>query len=125
MQSRHIGFHLQYSLLISVLIFFAFGCNGAGGSEGGGSGNPSAGSAGSENPGNLGSQSDNDSANALAFETGPQFTQEGAGSGNNQNDGGGVGVTIAKIHNPEPSTMLLMGSGLAALRFYRKKFENK
>ena len=123
MQSRHIGFHLQYSLLISVLILIAFGCNGAGGGEGGGSGNPSTGTAGLENPGSLGSQSDNDSNNAL--EAGSLFTQEGEDSGNNQNDGGGVGITIAKIHNPEPSTMLLMGSGLAALRFYRRKFKNK
>ncbi len=28
--------------------------------------------------------------------------------------------SIAQIHNPEPATMVLMGSGLAALTYYRK-----
>ncbi len=32
---------------------------------------------------------------------------------------------IAQTHNPEPATMVLMGSGLAALTYYRKATKRK
>jgi len=35
-------------------------------------------------------------------------------------DGSGV-TTLARLHNPEPCTMLLMGSGLIAMAFANKK----
>ncbi|MFH1359977.1 MAG: PEP-CTERM sorting domain-containing protein [Candidatus Omnitrophota bacterium] len=31
------------------------------------------------------------------------------------------GGSIATIHNPEPATMLLLGSGLAAMAIYKRK----
>ena len=34
---------------------------------------------------------------------------------------GDPGTTIATIHNPEPATMLLIGGGLMAMRYYKTK----
>lgn len=47
-------------------------------------------------------------------------------------DGGGVGAggegsAMATIHNPEPATMFLLGSGLIAINYYKNrnsKFKN-
>ena len=32
-----------------------------------------------------------------------------------------TGETLAKIHNPEPTTLLLLGSGMLMLGYFRKK----
>jgi hypothetical protein len=33
-------------------------------------------------------------------------------------------MTLAQVHNPEPATMLLMGSGVAAMAYYRRRKHN-
>ena len=42
-------------------------------------------------------------------------------------DGGGSdgGVGLAAIHNPEPTSMLLIGGGMAAMAYLRKKNTRK
>lgn len=35
--------------------------------------------------------------------------------------GDSTGVNLAQVHQPEPSTMLLIGSGVMALRYFRKR----
>jgi hypothetical protein len=37
--------------------------------------------------------------------------------------GAGGGSSFATIHNPEPTTMLLMGGGMMAIAMYKKKFK--
>jgi len=49
----------------------------------------------------------------------------GPGSGGGGGGGGGGGDTLATIHNPEPATLLLMGSGMAVMGLYRKHKKNR
>jgi hypothetical protein len=37
--------------------------------------------------------------------------------------GAGGGSSFATIHNPEPTTMLLMGGGMMAIAMYKNKFK--
>ena len=51
-----------------------------------------------------------------------------SGDGGSGNSGASAllsldGGTTATIHNPEPATMLLMGGGLAAMAFYKRRFK--
>lgn len=39
--------------------------------------------------------------------------------------GGGGGDIVGTIHNPEPTTMLLLGSGLLAMAYSRNKKNSK
>ena len=53
--------------------------------------------------------------------SGLSFLGSSAGGGDSS---GIVGAQIATVHHPEPATMLLLGSGLAAISFYRKKIKS-
>ena len=80
-------------LTLSVFLPCIYGC------QGGGSG-------GSPLSGLLGSASD---VAAAGF------------TGNIPGGGGDVGTSIATISNPEPTTMLLLGSGLMAMGYFKTK----
>jgi len=56
---------------------------------------------------------------------------DGPGGGSGEGEGGGVGVTgggeeiipaeLGALHNPEPATMLLLGTGMASMAFIRRR----
>ena len=48
----------------------------------------------------------------------------GGGGGSSLLSGGG-GDAIAVVHNPEPASMLLMGSGMMAMAYFNKKRQQK
>ena len=85
----------------SILLPFVYGCNGGGGGSAslgslftGGTGNPGGGGGG----------------------VGGLLNPGGSGS-----DGGGVAAVVGAVHQPEPTTMLLLGSGIAAMGLIYKK----
>ena len=85
---------IGYIVLLFVLLPFVYGCQGGGGGSHGG---PAAGFNGPTS----------------------SFISDGGSSGGGE--GGSGGDSIAQIHNPEPATMLLMGSGLMAIGFRRTR----
>ena len=89
-------FRLLNFLLLSVILPLFSGCNGGGGSAG------STSMVGSL----FGASSSGGST--LASSSGPVGT-----------DGGGA--ALASIHNPEPTTMLLVGGGVMAMAYLRKR----
>ena len=79
--------------ILFVLLPFVYGCQGGGGGP-------------------------------LGFLGGGGFFGGGSNGGGSFVGGGGTfvtGETLATIHNPEPTTMLLLGSGLAAMAFQRAR----
>jgi hypothetical protein len=47
----------------------------------------------------------------------------GVGGGAAVAGGGGGAAVFATIHNPEPTTMLLVGGGMMAMAMYKKNFK--
>ena len=96
-------------LLLTIALPSLNGCIG-----GGGGGSNSAGGVGAAGAivSNLGEIQDNGDSS----EQNENATVNG-GPGDNSNPG----TTIAKIHNPEPTTMLLFGSGMMAYAFVNKR----
>ena len=91
-------YRISNFLLLSILLPLLSGCGGGGGGGLGGIISSFLGNSGNGGGGN------SDVADLLS--------------------GGGSGVeTLATIHNPEPTTMLLMGGGLAAMAFCKKRFK--
>ena len=113
-----------HQFILGCLLLTTYGCiGGGGGGSSSGPGGSSAGLAGAsiDIGGSFNENSLNENGDPGNQEgDGPAGNEEG-GSTNTQSDGG---VTIAKIHNPEPATMFLLGSGLMAVRCYRKRSKN-
>jgi len=86
-----------------VLLLLLAGCNSGGMDLGGGSS--------SDEPVVLSSLLDNTTSSDL-------------GSGNETTSGSGDGITVARVHNPEPATMLLWGMGLAGAALLKRKRKN-
>ena len=107
MFQKNTSLNLKHSILIFSLLLCAYGCNGGGGGSS---------SISSAIDGFAGGSGENTEGSVGSLENGNSGSSE---------SGGDSDAAIATIHNPEPATMLLLGSGLAALRFYRNKYKFK
>ena len=59
--------------------------------------------------------------NTSGMSPAPGVVSVPSGSGDEDLGDGGSGEEIAKVHNPEPATMLLWGIGLAGAAIARRK----
>ncbi len=102
-------YRLANLMLLSVLLPTISGC-GAGGGAGGGIGGFISALFG-------GSGSGSEGSGLLGF----------IGGGITGGSGGGTETitTLASVHNPEPATMFLMGSGIAAMAMFKKNARKK
>ena len=94
-------FRLMNFLMLSIILPFASGCNGGGGG-------------GSSLVGSLFSASSDGST----LGGGPGSV---GGLGGIDGGGGVTGASLASIHNPEPTTMLLVGGGMMAMAYFRNR----
>ena len=56
---------------------------------------------------------------------GGDFGFLGGGGGGSLPGGGGGGEAIAVVHNPEPASMILLGSGMIAMACLKRKKSNR
>ena len=104
-------------IILSVLLLFVYGCG-----PGGGSASSSLGSLFETGSGIISSGFSDSSSGGSGASSGEGFLSQGLGQ---QSVVGGGGETLARIHNPEPATMFLLGSGLMMMGYERTRRKKK
>jgi hypothetical protein len=114
--SRVLGSIIGRFIILSGLVFLTAGCNNSnvvGPDKGAGAFSAGLGADGGAAAFSFASAGEGSGDGLLALDT-PTGPTDG-------DDTGGTGEAIAKIHNPEPASMALMGLGLLGLLRRRKK----